>query len=47
MTGDLFVYALIALNAGACLFYLAEGQGVKALYWACVIGLNVCLLKMK
>lgn len=47
MTGDYFVYALIALNAGASVFYACEGQYVKATYWICVVGLNVCLLKLK
>lgn len=47
MSGDYFVYALITLNAGACLFYLLEGAYVKSLYWLCVIGLNYCLLRMK
>jgi hypothetical protein len=47
MTGDYFVYLLIALNAGACLFYLADGQAWKAFYWLCVIGLNLCLLKLQ
>lgn len=47
MTGDLFVYALIALNAGACLFYALGGQYTKSFYWLCVIGLNWALLRMK
>lgn len=47
MSGDVFVYLLITLNAGACLFYLAEGAVVKAFYWLCVIGLNWALLRMK
>lgn len=47
MTADWFVYSLIALNAGACVFYLWEGHGWKAFYWLCVVGLNVCLLKLK
>jgi hypothetical protein len=47
MSGDWFVYALIALNAGACLFYAVEGQSWKAFYWLCVIGLNCALLRMK
>lgn len=47
MTADLFVYALITLNAGACVFYLWEGAFIKSFYWLCVIGLNYCLLRMK
>ena len=47
MSGDVFVYGLIVMNAGACLFYLAEGAVVKAFYWLCVIGLNYCVLRMK
>lgn len=47
MSGDVFVYGLILLNAGACLFYAWEGLWVKSAYWLCVIGLNYCLLRMK
>ena len=47
MTGDWFVYALIALNAGACVTYAWSGVYLKAFYWLCVIGLNYSLLKMK
>ena len=47
MSGDLSVYGLMSLNAGACLFYAWEGAGYKALYWASVIVLNFSLLKLK
>jgi hypothetical protein len=47
MTADYFVYALMTLNAGACLWYGYEGQYVKSLYWLCVIGLNWSLVRMK
>ena len=47
MSGDYFVYALIALNAGAMVFYGWDGNWNKALYWLCVIGLNVSILRMK
>ena len=47
MSGDWFVYALITLNTGAMLFYGLEGNWNKAMYWACVIGLNFSLLRMK
>jgi hypothetical protein len=47
MSGDLFVYALIALNAGAMLTYGWQGVWNKAFYWLCVIGLNYSLLRMK
>jgi hypothetical protein len=43
--GDWFVYGLITLNAGAMVFYALDGLYMKAFYWACVIGLNVCVLK--
>lgn len=45
--GDYFVYALIALNFGACVAYVWQGVWVKAFYWLCVVGLNWCLLQMK
>ena len=44
--GDLFVYALMLLNAGAALSYAAQGLYIKAFYWTCVLGLNWCLVKM-
>jgi hypothetical protein len=47
MTGDLFVYALITLNAGACAFYALSGAYTKAFYWLCVVGLNYCILRLK
>jgi hypothetical protein len=47
MTGDLFVYALMTLNAGACVWYALDGLWVKAFYWLCVIGLNWSLLRLK
>ena len=47
MSGDWFVYALIALNAGACVAYTASGSYTKAFYWLCVIGLNLSLLRLK
>jgi hypothetical protein len=47
MSGDLFVYVLMALNAGASLWYALEGQFVKSFYWLCVIGLNFCILRLK
>ena len=47
MSGDWFVYALITLNAGACVTYAWQGAGWKALYWLAVVILNVCLLKLK
>ena len=45
--GDLFVYALMLLNAGAALSYAAQGYWVKAFYWTCVVGLNWCLVRMQ
>lgn len=47
MLGDWFVYCLITLNAGAMISYGWAGNWNKALYWLCVIGLNVSLLRMK
>jgi hypothetical protein len=47
MTADWFVYGLMTLNAGACLFYALAGAYTKAFYWLCVIGLNFCLLRLK
>jgi|CXWL01.1.fsa_nt_gi hypothetical protein len=47
MNGDYFVYALVALNAGACVTYAASGAYTKAFYWLCVIGLNLSLLRLK
>jgi hypothetical protein len=47
MTGDWFVYGLMALNTGAMVFYAWEGLYTKAFYWLCVIGLNYSLLRMK
>lgn len=47
MTADLFVYALMTLNLGACLFYAWEGAWIKSLYWMAVIVLNYCLVRMK
>lgn len=46
LSGDLFVYCLMALNALAAVTYAWQGAGWKAFYWACVFGLNVCLLKL-
>jgi hypothetical protein len=45
MMGDWFVYGLITLNTGAMVFYAWDGLYTKAFYWACVIGLNLCVLK--
>ena len=45
--GDLFVYTLMLLNLGAALSYAAQGLYVKALYWAAVLVLNGCLVKMQ
>ena len=47
MSADWFIYTLMALNAGACLFYAIEGFWVKSFYWLCVIGLNFCILRLK
>ena len=47
MSGDYFVYSLIVLNVGACIWYAMDGLWVKSLYWLCVVGLNYCLLRMK
>lgn len=47
MSGDWFVYGLITLNAGAMVFYAVDGLYMKATYWASVIVLNFCVLKMK
>lgn len=47
MSGDCFVYALMALNAGAMIFYGADGHWNKSFYWLCVIGLNWSILRMK
>ena len=42
MSGDLFVYGLIALNLGACVTYTWQGLYVKGFYWLCVVGLSGC-----
>lgn len=47
MSGDWFVYALMALNAGAMIFYGFEGHWNKSFYWLCVIGLNYSILRMR
>ena len=47
MTGDWFVYALMALNVGASATYAWQGMGWKSLYWATVTMLNLCLLRLK
>jgi len=47
MSGDLFVYGLIAMNLCAAIYYAYDGLWIKAFYWLCVIGLNASLLKMK
>ena len=47
IAGDLFVYVLMLLNLGAALSYAAQGYYVKGFYWACVLGLNWCLLRMQ
>lgn len=47
IAGDLFVYTLMLLNAGAALSYAAQGVYVKALYWTAVLVLNGCLVKMQ
>lgn len=47
MNGDYFVVALIALNAGAMVSYGWAGNWNKAVYWLCVVGLNITLLRMK
>lgn len=47
MSGDYFVYGLMALNAGAMAFYAWDGLYMKAFYWLCVIGLNFSILRMK
>lgn len=47
MNGDLFVYALMTLNAGASAFYAWEGKAIKAVYWIAVLALNYCVLRMK
>lgn len=47
MSGDLFVYALMTLNAGAALSYAWEGAWWKVVYWCAVVVLNLSLLKLK
>lgn len=47
MSGDWFVYALMALNVGASVTYAWQGLGWKAFYWATVTILNLCLLRLK
>lgn len=42
---DYFVYALIALNAGASAAYFVQGDRWKALYWFAASVLNFCVLK--
>ena len=47
MSGDYFVYGLIALNLGACVTYTWQGLYVKGMYWAAVVVLNLTLLRLK
>ncbi len=47
MTGDYFVYTLMALNLGAAVAYGWQGHGIKARYWLAAFLLNFCVLKMK
>ena len=47
VAGDAFVYLLMLLNLGAALSYAAQGLYVKAVYWAAVLVLNGCLVKMQ
>ena len=47
IAGDIFVYCLMLLNAGAAISYAAQGYYVKALYWTAVLVLNGCLVKMQ
>lgn len=47
MSGDWFVYGLMTLNAGAMVWYGWDGNWNKATYWAAVIVLNACVLRMK
>lgn len=47
MSADWFIYCLMALNAGAFVAFAFEGQYIKALYWASVVVLNFCILRLK
>lgn len=47
MSGDWFVYALMALNVGASAAYAWQGYGWKACYRATVTLLSLCLLRLK
>lgn len=47
MSGDYFVYGLMMLNVGACVWYAWDGFWIKSFYWPCVVGLNYSLLRMK
>ena len=47
MLGDWFIYGLMTMNAGASLAYAWEGAAYRSLYWATVMLLNYCLLKLK
>jgi len=47
MTGDHFIFVLMALNLGASLTYSWQGQWIKALYWLAALLLNFCVLRMR
>jgi hypothetical protein len=47
MTGDYFIYTLMALNAGASLTYGWQGHWIKSLYWIAALLLNFCVLRMR
>jgi hypothetical protein len=41
MSGRLFTYAMLALNAARCGSYLLVGNWARALYWALAFGLTL------
>jgi len=47
MTGDMFIFTLMALNLGASVAYGWQGNYIKALYWLAALLLNFCVLRMK
>lgn len=42
--GDIVVMMSIALNFSAMSLYLWQGHYWTAGYWACALGLNVCVM---
>lgn len=47
MNASYFVYLMMALNTGAAMAYLWQGNSWKALYWAAAFTLNLCILNLK